>query len=116
MTDNVILFPKAKRDSPIQSLDEIQDTIKNNRLLHIDVMLESMIPELINTLMSHGVDIVDEKYVKDVAFVMESLKSLLYKQFSLDHPFHKMVDNIFDYSYNEESGIDYTFSLPENEE
>lgn len=115
MTDNVILFPGMKRDSAPQNMEEILDKVTQTRKDHVNMVLNDMIPEIIHMFGAYGVDINDDKYVKDVAMIMESTKSLLNRQYNLEHPFHKMVDNIFEFSYNEDSTIAYTYTLPEEE-
>lgn len=115
MTDNVILFPGMKRDSAPQNMEEILDKVTQTRKEHVTMVMNDMIPEIIHMFGAYGVDINDDKYVKDVAMIMESTKSLLHRQYNLEHPFHKMVDNIFEFSYNEDSTIAYTYTLPEEE-
>lgn len=116
MTDNVILFPGFKRDdAPPQNLEEIVDKVTQTRKEHVAGVMNDMIPDLIHIFGAYGVDINDDKYVKDVAMVMEATKSLLHKQYNLEHPFHKMVDGIFEFSYNEDSTIQYTYTLPDEE-
>lgn len=115
MTDNVILFPGMKRDTAPQNMEEILDKVTQTRKDHVNMVLNDMIPEIIHMFGAYGVDINDDKYVKDVAMIMESTKSLLHRQYNLEHPFHKMVDNIFEFSYNEDSTIAYTYTLPEEE-
>lgn len=117
MTDNVILFPGMKRhDAVPQTVEEIEDKIKQGRKEHVDAVMFDLIPELIHVFGSYGLNIEDDKYTKDVAMIMESLKSLLYKQYKLDHPFHTMVENVFECTYNEDQTIAYTYTLPNNEE
>jgi len=117
MTDNVILFPGFKReDAPPQNLDEIVDKVTQTRKEHVAGVMNDMIPDIINMFGAYGVDINDDKYIKDVALVMEGIKSLLHRQYNLEHPFHNMVDNIFEFRYNEDSTIEYTYTLPEEEE
>lgn len=117
MTDNVIVFPGFRReDAPPQNLDEIVDKVTQTRKEHVAGVMNDMIPDIINMFGAYGVDINDDKYVKDVALVMEGIKSLLHRQYNLEHPFHNMVDNIFEFRYNEDSTIEYTYTLPEEEE
>lgn len=115
MTDNVIVFPGFKRDAAPQNLEEIVDKVTQTRKDHVNMVMNDMIPDIIHMFGAYGVDINDDKYVKDVAMIMESTKSLLNRQYNLEHPFHKMVDNIFEFSYNEDSTIAYTYTLPEEE-
>lgn len=114
---NVVLFPGMKREDAIpQTLAEMEDRITNARKEHVEMLLGDMIPELIHIFGTYGLNIEDDKYTKDIAMIMESIKSLLCKQSRLDHPFHTMVENVFECSYNEDNTIGYTYTLSNNEE
>lgn len=113
MTDNVVVFPGCKReDAAPQTVEEIVDRITQTRKDHVFAVMEDIIPEFIHVFGGFGIDINDDKYVKDVAMIIESIKSLLHRQYKLEHPFHTMVDNIFQFSYNEDNMIEYTYTSP----
>ena len=117
MSDNIILFPGIKKyDTTPQSVEEIVDKVTQTRKDHVDMVMNDVIPEMIHVFGSYGIDIQDDKYVKDVAMIIESIKSLLSRQYKLDHPFHEMVDNIFQFSYNEDNSIAYSYVFPTKEE
>lgn len=116
MTDNVVLFPGFKRESPPQTIEEIADKVTQTRKEHVDGVMIDLIPDMIHMFGSYGLDINSDEYVKDVAMVMESIKAMISRQYHLDHPFHSMVDNIFDFSYNEDNTIAYTYKFPKDEE
>jgi hypothetical protein len=116
MTDNVILFPGVKLgEAPPQNLDEIHDKVIQTRKEHVAGVMNDMVPDIINMFGAYGVDINDDKYIKDVALVMESIKALLHRQYNLEHPFHNMSDTIFEFRYNEDNSIEYTYTLPDEE-
>ena len=116
MTNNVILFPGFKSESPPQTIEEIADKVTQTRKDHVDMIMIDLIPDMIHVFGSYGVDINSEEYVKDVAMIMESIKAMINRQYHLEHPFHSMVDNIFDFSYNEDNTIAYTYKFPKDEE
>jgi len=43
---------------------------------------------------------------------VEATKSLLYKYYNIDHPFHKMIDTLFEFSYNDDDTVEYSYSMP----
>lgn len=116
MTDNVVLFPGFKKDSPPQSLEEIVDQVTQNRKEHVEGVMMDLIPDLIHMFGSYGLDINSDEYIKDVAMIMESIKSMVSRQYKLPHSFHEMVDTIFDFSYNEDNTVAYTYKFPKDEE
>lgn len=116
MTDNVVVFPGFKRESPPQSVEEIVDRVTQTRKEHVEGVLNDLIPDLIHLFGSYGLDVSSDEYIKDVAMIMESVKSMISRQYHLEHPFHSMVDNIFDFSYNEDNTVAYTYKFPKDEE
>lgn len=116
MTDNVVIFPGFKKDSPPQSVEEIADKVTQTRKEHVDGVMNDLIPEFIHLFGAYGLDVSSDEYIKDVAMIMESIKAMVSKQYRLTHPFHEMVDNIFDFSYNDDSTIEYTYNFPNKDE
>lgn len=117
MNDNVILFPGMKNvNAAPQSIDEIVDKVTQTRQDHVDLVMVNITSELVNVFASNGIDIYDDKYLKDVAMVIESTKSLMYRQYDLEHTFHEMVDNIFEFDYNEDDSVSYRYTLPTTNE
>jgi hypothetical protein len=116
VTDNIVLFPGFKRESPPQTLEEIADQVTQNRKEHVDGVMADMVPEFIQMFGSYGLDVSSDDYIKDVAMIMEATKSMISRQYRLEHPFHNMVDNIFDFSYNEDNTVAYTYNFPNKDE
>ena len=116
MTDNVIIFPGIKRDAPPQSVEEIVDKVTQARRDHVDGVVNDLSPDLIHMFGTYGLDISSDEYIKDVAMVMESIKAMVSRQYRLEHPFHNMIDNVFEFSFNEDNTVAYTYNFPNDEE
>ena len=104
MKDNVVPFPGGRNPlSPPQTLEEVQKKTKIVKHIHIQNVLDAINDTLLQQIVAAGFDIkVDEEdFDKDVAFLMESLRSLLCKASDVYHPFQKLADNTF----NEEEGL-----------
>lgn len=112
MTDNVIQFPKSKYNTPPQSIEEMVADIDRLRREHADEIVTSMIPQLVGLFMANGVDVDQHEYIKDVSMIVESSKALMYKYFNIDHPFHEMIEQVFEFSYNDDDTVAYSYSLP----
>ena len=116
MTDNVILFPGFKREAPPQTVEEIADRVTQTRKEHVDGVVNDLIPDIIHVFGTYGLDITSDEYIKDVAMVMESIKAMISRQYRLEHPFHNMVDNVFEFSFNDDNTVAYTYNFPKDEE
>jgi hypothetical protein len=112
VTDNVIQFPKSKLNTPPQSLEEMVADIDRLRRETADEIATSMIPQLIGIFMANGIDVDQTDYIKDVSMIVESTKSLLYKYFRIEHPFHDMIESVFEFSYNDDESVAYSYKLP----
>jgi hypothetical protein len=89
--DNIIRGPwKSKRVKvPDQSVFELQQD-----LIFIEELCESVMVQVIYTLGENGVDIGDKEFLQDIAFVIESLKSTLYREQDMMHPFTNLIRHI----------------------
>ena len=112
MTGKIILFPKGKFNTPPQSVEEMVADIERLRQDAADDVATIMIPQIISIFMSNGIDADQHKYIKDVSMIVECCKSLLYKYYEIDHPFHEMIESVFEFSYNDDDTVAYSYSLP----
>jgi hypothetical protein len=96
---NVVVFPKAKKDSPIQSLDEIFEQINEAKKVTAEVIAEDVVSALFTNFAKYNVT-VKEKYsnnfMKDVALIIESIKSGVFRSLEFEHPLHDVAENMFD--------------------
>lgn len=116
MTNNVIQFPKAKMNTPPQSLEEMVADMDRFRRDHADEIINSMIPNIINMFVTNGIDVDQYEYIKDVSMVVESTKALLYKYMGIEHPFHDMIESVFDFKFNDDESVAYSYTLPTDKE
>ena len=94
---NIVLFPKEKKGSPPQTMDEVHDNLENVRHVHVDETLIMLAEVIFDHLSLSGFNFTpeDETYVKDVALAFEALTSMLYKYHSMDYPLQIVADQLF---------------------
>lgn len=94
---NVVQFPKEKRGSPPQSMDEVHDNLENVRHVHIDETMSIIAEVIFDNLSLSGFNFTpeDSSYVKDVALAFEAIASMLYKYHSMDYPLQVVADQLF---------------------
>jgi hypothetical protein len=101
ISNNVILFPKnrTKSDNFVYvSEEEIHNQIEYLKHKHVQDTIANIAPLIFQQLSDDGFDIMDDEDIESVkmgAFLVESLRSILYKYYDIEHPFQKISDNVF---------------------
>jgi hypothetical protein len=83
-------------------VDEKIAQVKNH---HINETLQAVVPILFSYLESAGFDFnvddeeedaMNDPNIKDAAFIVESIRSILCKHHGMDHPFQQISEHIFE--------------------
>lgn len=102
-SNNVVVFPKAsRRDVEVPDLIEIEENLEMMKQYHIQETIATLAPMIFNQLGVAGFDLADDddedaslEGIKDGAFIVESLRSMMMKHYSIYHPFQDIADQIF---------------------
>lgn len=89
---NVIEFPNNKQEVFPTSLDESYKHIEDVRRNFCDEITSDVVEAVFSVITNYGIQVnVDEETVKNIVFMEESIKSLLYKMKKVHHPFHDIA-------------------------
>ena len=93
--NNIIKGPwKSKRVKvPDPSVFELQQD-----MLFAEELCENVMVQVIYTLGENGIDIGDKEFLQDIAFVIEALKSTLYREMDMPHPLTPIIRSISEVS------------------
>lgn len=99
MSNNVILFPKENKNiQKTISIDEINHNLELMNHYHIQETITNIIPLVFNQLEISGfyneLD-EEEEAIKDGAFMIEALRSIMCKHYGIYHPFQKLAQFVF---------------------
>ena len=96
--NNIIKGPwKSKRVKvPDNSVFELQQD-----MLFAEELCENVMVQVIYTLGENGIDIGDKDFLQDIAFVIEGLKSTLYREMDMPHPLTPIIRSISEVSVEE---------------
>ena len=96
--NNIINGPwKSKRVKvPDNSVFELQQD-----MLFAEELCENVMVQVIYTLGENGIDIGDKDFLQDIAFVIEALKSTLYREMDMPHPLTPIIRSISEVSVEE---------------
>lgn len=106
-SNNVVVFPKKSTNAKdIKNLEEIQYNLEMMRHYHIQETILNLAPIIFTNLdiAGFGLDEELEGDVKDGAFVIEALRSMMCKHYGIYHPFQDICDKIF-CEEKEEEGV-----------
>lgn len=105
MSDNkIIQFPKKMVEKP---KFKITDTAIK---LHTDIkvadhLTEGLVVNMIHNMNANDVDTENPEFIKDVGFLIELVKSIIYRDMGIKHPMQQMVDIFVNSAYDEEQGL-----------
>jgi hypothetical protein len=103
MSSNVVVFPKDKKNSPPQSLQEMHNSIEALRKERIELTIDTVVPNLFMSLLQEGFDLsLTESGVKDSALIIESVKAALYRSMDFKHGLQAISDKLFVVKEDEE--------------
>ena len=80
---------KSKRKVKLPDTNTIK--VQEN-LAFADDLTETLMVQLIHTLHENGFDVNGTTFVKNMGFVIESVKASIYKEMSLNHPMNRIMD------------------------
>ena len=91
---NVIKGPwkqKSKREVVVPDVDVV--AIQEN-MMFADDLTESLLVQMIHTMSENGVDISSKSFIKDISFVVESVKGAIYRDMQLFHPMNGIMETL----------------------
>ena len=104
--NNIVVFPKSYvHPSDQQKLEDIQHNLEMMKQYHIQETITNLAPMIFNQLDIAGFGIIEEDIdedIKDGAFIIEALRSLMCKHYGIYHPFQLLAENIFSVNEDEE--------------
>ena len=100
MTDNIIKFPKENKNPPPPPMPEVVDPAADREKIYklkIDnltmVVLDSILEQF--EVSNFRFDFHSDKHLKDLALLVESIKSILHKYYDMEYPLHALVEQLF---------------------
>lgn len=93
--NNVIVFPKAKKGAPANSIDEILENVEMARREQIEMLIDDTLSFVFSRCYQEGFDLTEERCIKTTALVVESLRAALYNTCAMNHSLHQVAEQLF---------------------
>lgn len=114
--NNIVVFPKERKNAPPQSLQEMQETIEALRKERIELTIDTVVPNLFMGLLQEGFDLsLTEDGVKDSALIIETVKAALFRSMDFKHPLQAIADKLFVIKEDENGATVVKVETPEDE-
>ena len=93
---NVIQFPtdRTSNSRPVRPELSEEEHLQIKENLVIDQLTEEFTLDLIHVLQENAVTMASETFLRDLAVIIESIKSLLKRDFGQKHPMQRITDSI----------------------
>ena len=89
---NVIKGPwENKKEIKISDIDGLE-VIEN--LKFADDLTEGLMIQILTNFRENNVDISDKKFSPDIAFMIETLKAVIYRSMGYEHPLHIIMSSV----------------------
>jgi len=92
--ENVILFPENKiKKKPTPVDPKAQKKMRDYQTAKfVETSTDKLGLDLIREFVGMQLDTKQDNFTKDLALVMDAIRGLLYRQFGVGHPIHKVID------------------------
>ena len=89
--NNVIAGPwkaRPKREVILQDEKIIED---QENAMFCDTLTEGLLIQMINTIDENGFETNTENFLRDMGWIIESVRSTLYREMDLEHPMSELI-------------------------
>lgn len=93
--NNVIVFPKAKKGAPANSIDEILENMETVRKEQVEMLIDDTLSYVFSRCYQEGFDLSADHCVKPTAMVVEAMRAALYKTAGMSHGLHDTAEQLF---------------------
>jgi hypothetical protein len=78
--------------------------------LHTDIkvadhLTEGLVVNMIHNMNENDIDTENPEFIKDIGFLIELVKAIIYRDMDIKHPMQQMVDIFVNSAYDDEQGL-----------
>jgi len=95
MTDNVVMFPRAKRDSPLNTREEVEAKVIKARKEHVEYVIDETLSFVFSRCYEEGFNLNTDDCFKTTGMLVESMRAALLKSVGIRHPLHEVAEELF---------------------
>ena len=76
-----------------------------------DNLSESLIVQLVHSLGENGIEVTKQDFIKDLAFIIEGIKSVIYRDLNIKHEMQPLIDKFMVSEKNAKGKINTMFKM-----
>ena len=88
---NIIQGPWESSEKDTEVKKKIEDDMN-----FIEELTEKVMVQLIHTMSENQIDIGSKNFIRDVAFVTECIKCILFRELGYEHPLQNLIKKLFE--------------------
>ena len=84
---------QSKKKVKVPKEDSLQTQLQED-LIFADDLTEHLMVQLIHTMGENGFELKDPKFIRDIGFISECCKSIIFREIGLTHPIQPIIEKI----------------------
>tara|TARA_A100001011_G_scaffold385690_1_gene460145 strand:+ start:592 stop:972 length:381 start_codon:yes stop_codon:yes gene_type:complete len=100
---NIIQGPWESSEKDTEVKKKIEDDMN-----FIEELTEKVMVQLIHTMSENQIDIKNKDFSREIGFLNESVKSMLYREFGYPHPVTRMIQAVVSIVTDDKKNVKYT--------
>lgn len=118
MSNNVVSFPKLKKNSPPQTIEEMAEKAAEYKRNYSEEFCEMLYHYVFNEMSRDGVNFEEreEELFPNVILVMEAISALHLRANGVHHPLQDFADEAFEETITDEQKQEFVESLNEEDD
>lgn len=105
----VIPFPKKNKLPMGIKVDNKAHEIREN-IIYTENLCEALIVNMIHNMSENGINVDAEPFIRDTSFLVELVKSTIYRDLGMVHPLQEFIDMVTSVS-KDDGGVEYGVDL-----
>lgn len=111
----IIQFPiNPSRVNNNVRIDNTGQEIREN-MIFADNLTEGLIVNIVHNMQENGLETNDTEFVRDISFLIEFIKSTIYRDLGMEHSMQDLVDLVVTTTRGEDGHLKSSINLPELE-
>jgi DUF1680 family protein len=102
------MFPKAKRNIPLNTREEVEAKVMEARKEHIEYVIDETLSFVFSRCYEEGFNLNNDNCFKTTGMLVETMRAALFRSVNMSHPLHTVAEELF---VNDEDALEQTENI-----